>query len=116
MSHPTDAATPPRTGTLQYIARRERWLWAFAIAALVADIVLTAYGLENGAVELNPVAAWVIAEYYIIGMAGLKLAGVAVAVVGRFLVPDDFGALVPLALGVPWALASLLNVVTIASL
>ncbi|MWG33241.1 DUF5658 family protein [Halomarina oriensis] len=116
MSHPTDAATPTQTGTLQFVARHERALWAFAIAALVADIALTTYGLANGAVELNPLAAWVIAEYHVLGMTGLKLGGVAIAVFGRLLIPDEFGALVPLALGVPWALASLINVFTIASL
>jgi hypothetical protein len=116
MSHQTDAAPTAAAGTLQFVARHERALWAFAIVALVADIALTAYGLERGAVEANPVAAWAIAEYSVVGMVGLKLAGVAVALVGRWLVPDDVGALVPLALGVPWALAAALNVVTVSTL
>ena len=116
MSLQTDPPTATQSGTLQFAARHERGLWAFAIAALVADIALTAYGLERGAVELNPVARWVIAEFYIVGMTGLKLVGVGVALVGRRLVPDEFGALVPVALGTPWALAAGLNVLTIASL
>ncbi|MFD1512123.1 DUF5658 family protein [Halomarina rubra] len=116
MSLQTDPPTRTQTGTLQFAARHERALWAFAIAALVADVALTAYGLEQGAVELNPVAAWAIEEFYIVGMTALKLGGVAVALLGRKLIPDEFGALVPLALGVPWALAAGLNVLTIASL
>lgn len=49
------------TGRWRQLPRRDRRAWFWALALFVgADMVLTALGLHLGAVEGNPVAAWLI--------------------------------------------------------
>ncbi|MFD1514103.1 DUF5658 family protein [Halomarina rubra] len=116
MAYENPTRTAQRPGTLRYLARHEHALWAIAIFALIADIGLTAYGLELGAVELNPYVAWVIAEFYLVGMVVMKFGALAVALIGRWLIPNEYGSLVPVALAVPWVFVSVMNVFTIAAL
>lgn len=50
---------------------------AFFLAANVLDIIVTAYGLEHGAYEANPIMARLFARYGVIGMDAAKLALIA---------------------------------------
>jgi hypothetical protein len=89
-------------------------LWLAAAATLVADCLLTVYGVRLGLTEINPVAAAVIADVGVVGaLAVLKTGAVAVAVVGWVVMPPDYRGLVPAGLALPWTVATVLNVVTI---
>jgi hypothetical protein len=90
------------------------WLWVAAVTTLVADGALTVYGLRLGLTEVNPVAAGLIADVGVVpALALLKGAAVAIAVVGWIVIPSDYRGLVPAGLALPWAFASVVNVVAV---
>ncbi|AZH25698.1 DUF5658 family protein [Haloplanus aerogenes] len=90
------------------------WLWAVALASLVADGVLTIYGIRLGLTEVNPVAADLIASVGALSaLALLKGGAVGVAVAGWVVMPDDYRGLVPAGLALPWVVASVMNVVAV---
>lgn len=90
------------------------WLWTAAMATLLLDGALTIYGIRLGLTELNPVAADLIADVGIVpALALLKSGAVGVAVVGWFVMPADYRGLVPAGLALPWAFASVVNVVAV---
>ena len=86
-------------------------LWCLALLVLATDVLLTAYGLQNGYVETNPLAA---AMFRQVGVpatfAVLKGFPLAVAGVGRAVLPPEFRGVVPLCLAVPWTAATAINV------
>jgi hypothetical protein len=89
-------------------------LWAVAVASLVADGVLTVYGVRLGLTEANPVAADLIAHTGALpALALLKGGALTVAVAGWVVMPDDYRGLVPAGLALPWVVASLLNCVAV---
>ena len=89
-------------------------LWIVAMTTLVADGALTVYGIRLGLTEVNPVAADLIADVGIVpALAILKGGAVAVAVVGWVVMPADYRGLVPAGLALPWAFASVVNVVAV---
>ncbi|AXG10654.1 DUF5658 family protein [Haloplanus rubicundus] len=89
-------------------------LWIVAMTALVADGALTVYGIRLGLTEVNPVAAGLIADVGIVpALAILKGGAVAVAVIGWVVMPADYRGLVPAGLALPWAVASVVNVVAV---
>jgi len=89
-------------------------LWAVAIASLVADGVLTVYGIRLGLTEVNPVAADLIAHVGALpALALLKGVALTVAVAGWVVMPENYRGLVPAGLALPWAVASLLNCVAV---
>jgi uncharacterized membrane protein len=89
-------------------------LWLVAVATLVADGALTVYGIRLGLTEVNPVAAGLIADVGVVpALAILKGVAVAVAVVGWVVMPADYRGLVPAGLALPWAFASVVNVVVV---
>jgi hypothetical protein len=90
------------------------WLWVVAVASLVADGVLTVYGLRLGLTEVNPVAADLVASVGVLGaLALLKGGALTVAVGGWTVMPDDYRGLVPAGLALPWVAASVLNCVAV---
>jgi hypothetical protein len=92
------------------LAPHEASLWAIALAGLVLDIVLTAYGLSLGLTELNPVARGLMAAYTPLGaMVLLKSFALVVGVVGWVVVPRVARAVVPACLAVPWWIAVGIN-------
>jgi predicted anti-sigma-YlaC factor YlaD len=92
------------------LAPHEPALWAVALAGLVLDIVLTAYGLSLGLTELNPVARDLMAAYTPLGaMVMLKSVALVVGLVGWVLVPRVARAVVPACLAVPWWIAVGIN-------
>ena len=89
-------------------------LWIVAVVTLLADGALTVYGMRLGLTEVNPVAAGLIADVGVVGaLALLKVGAVAVAVVGWVVMPGDYRGLVPAGLALPWAFASVVNVVAV---
>ncbi len=94
--------------------RHSTTLWYLALAALAADVLLTAYGLERGYVETNPVAA---AMFRQVGVpatfAALKGLPLAVAAVGRAVLPPAYRGVVPFCLAVPWTAGATINVLVI---
>lgn len=89
-------------------------LWAVAVASLVADGVLTAYGIRLGLTEFNPVAADLMAHVGALpALALLKGGALTTAVAGWVVMPENYRGLVPAGLALPWVVASLLNCLAI---
>ena len=105
---------PHELGHLEYLvgdtSATEYALWGLVLAALTLDVVLTAWGLQYGLAEWNPVMREAIhgvgfpvlglAKALVLGLAGLLRAA-----------RPELGALVPLAVGVPWMAVVVVNVV-----
>lgn len=90
-----------------------RGLWTVTLATLLADLVLTVYGVRLGLRELNPVAAALIAEAGpVAALATLKGGALAVGAAGWVALPFDYRGVVPLALAVPWVTATAVNLLT----
>lgn len=90
-------------------------LWLLAIAALLADLCLTYYGIAHvGLTEGNPVAASVLADYGYAGLAAVKAGAFGVAAAGRQILPVTYRWVVPCCLAGPWLLATGSNAVLIA--
>jgi len=106
-----------RQSPLATLADHERALWVLLAVALVADGVLTWYGLERGLTEANPVMAAAMAW---LGVAGgivlVKAGAVLVAALARASVSPATRPVVPLAMAIPWALAALINLVGLLAL
>lgn len=94
--------------------RHSATLWRVAAVALLADVLLTAYGLRNGYVEANPIAA---AMFRQVGVpatfVGLKGFPLAVAAVGRAALPRAYRGVAPLCLALPWTAATVINLVVL---
>jgi len=102
------------TAAVDRVLSHERLLWSLVLATLVLDVLLTAVGRRLGLAEGNPLVADLLARFGIGALAALKV-GIFVLAVGlRRVVPPRYVSFVPLALAVPWSLAVLANVVTIA--
>jgi hypothetical protein len=84
-------------------------LWWLVILTMLGDIALTFYGLSLNLVETNPLAAYVITEYGLAGMFGLKSVALLVAVSGWAILPAVYARFVPLFVALPWAFACLVN-------
>jgi hypothetical protein len=98
------------------LAPHEPTLWAVALAGLLLDIGLTAYGLSLGLTELNPVARDLMAAYSPLGaMVLLKTVALVVGGLGWLVVPRVARAVVPACLAVPWWIAVAINATLIFS-
>lgn len=98
-----------------WFARRERALWTLVIVVFLADLALTLYGFELGFDESNPVAVWLLARFGVVGIVALKVGVLLMALVFRWVIPEKYGVIVPLALVLPWTYAVLVNLVVIAT-
>ncbi|ELZ26462.1 hypothetical protein C474_19979 [Halogeometricum pallidum JCM 14848] len=99
---------------LDALARRERTLWTAVAVTYVLDVALTAYGLSLGFEEANPIArATMLAVGPLPAMIALKTAVVGVAAVFTRYAPPGGRPLIPLAVAMPWAVASVSNSVLI---
>jgi uncharacterized membrane protein len=96
------------------VARRRRLveaaLWGLVLVALVLDAHTTTIGLERGFVESNPAMRAVFAVFGVSAIWQLKTLVAVVAVGCVVLLPREDRLLVPVALGLPWAFATLSNV------
>lgn len=86
---------------LRAILSAERTLWLVAVAAMGLDLYITAQALQLGFRELNPVARQALEAAGVFGLCGLKAGSLLVALSLRPLVPDQYGGVVPLSLGLP---------------
>lgn len=103
-------STPTSTHQLlRSLLAAEREFWLVAIGAMVADVHLTAQGLQLGLQEMNPVARQAIEEAGLFGLYGLKTGALFVALSLRPLVPDRYGVIVPIALAIPSVIAVGIN-------
>lgn len=102
---------------LEYLAggasATEYLLWLVVLVALTLDVVLTAWGLQYGLAEWNPVMRELIdgVGFPVLGLAKAVVLGVAGLL--RAARPD-LGALIPLAVGVPWMAVVVVNLVMLA--
>ncbi|MFB6166107.1 MAG: DUF5658 family protein [Haloarculaceae archaeon] len=94
--------------------RHERLLWAIALATLLADVALTAYGLRVGLTEGNPIVRVALLHSGFAAMAGLKLLSLAVGLAAWALLPRRHRAVVPLGLALPWGGAVVSNAALLA--
>jgi hypothetical protein len=115
-ARPTKRAETAILGGFARLAPHEPSLWALALAGLLLDIGLTAYGLSLGLTELNPVARDLMAAYSPLGaMVLLKSVALVVGGLGWLVVPRVARAVVPACLAVPWWIAVVINATLILS-
>lgn len=91
------------------VSRTERLLWGVAIVAMVADVVLTVYGIGIGLREFNPIARYAHTSLGVLGILSLKGFALGIAAVGRWVIPDQYGNFVPIMLAIPWLAGAGLN-------
>lgn len=92
----------------------ERQLWVVAVLVAAMDVVLTAWGLQAGLAEGNPVVAALLAEVGIVALAGLKGALLGLAAACRWARPA-WGPWLPLGLALPWLAAVAINLSLLAA-
>jgi hypothetical protein len=102
-------------GVWASLSRHEGVLWAVVVASMVADLLLTYHGVENGLRESNPVANAALERFGHAALVALKLFAIGVGLACRPLLPREYVAVVPLGLAIPWVVASLINVVVIST-
>lgn len=95
------------------INAKERELWILVVGMLLVDFGLTVYGFQLGLVERNPIALALLSTFGVPGLLALKGGALAIAAILRPLLPDEYGALVPLALTISWSYAIIVNTVLI---
>ena len=95
------------------LSRREGTLWLVVVASMVVDLLLTYYGIERGLAEANPVARAGLDRFGYAALGAIKLVAVGVGLACRPFLPRNYTAVVPLALAIPWIVASLINAVMI---
>jgi len=88
---------------------RERELWFVVTAAMLVDVTLTVHGLTLGLRELNPVAKAAIDSLGVLGLYALKSVALCAGLCCRVAIPDRYGPIVPLGLGLPSAVAVFIN-------
>lgn len=103
----------PASGLWSALSRHEGALWGIVAASLVADLLLTYYGVENGLTESNPVARVGFERFGYAALGALKLFALGVGVACRPLLPRAYTAVVPIGLAIPWVAAALINAVVI---
>ncbi|MFB6069158.1 MAG: DUF5658 family protein [Halobacterium sp.] len=92
----------------------EAFLWTVVGATVLLDVGLTAYGLDLGLTEGNPIAAAFVERFgVVVALGGLKAVALGVALAGWALVSRPFRGLVPLGLALPWTAVTFVNAVTI---
>lgn len=99
--------------------RADAALWAALVAATVADVGLTAYGVSRGLAEGNPVVhavAGAAGVGPVAGVAALKVGALAAGVVCWVGLPPRRATVVPFGLAVPTVAAVCNNLVLVALL
>ncbi|MFB6151003.1 MAG: DUF5658 family protein [Haloarculaceae archaeon] len=89
-------------------------LWAVAIAALVLDVVTTAYGLSIGLVEQNPLMRYALDTFGLLALGVVKGLALTVALAVYHAFPE-YALIVPIGLALPWGIAVVVNVSVIMS-
>lgn len=97
------------TGVWEALGEHEAALWGLVLASMLADTVLTYYGIERGLTEGNPIARYGLEQFGYAALGALKLFAIGVGLLGRSVLPASHTAVVPLGLAIPWTIASLIN-------
>lgn len=105
--------TVREAGFWSVLARHRAVLWAIVVVAMIADTLLTYYGLERGLTETNPVARLGLQRFGYASLGLLKGFALGVGLCCRPLLPRRYSTVVPLGLAIPWIAASVINLVTI---
>ncbi|WP_233274714.1 DUF5658 family protein [Haladaptatus cibarius] len=87
----------------------ERLLWFVVLLALVGDLLTTYVGLRAGMTESNPIARSALSQFGFAALLGLKAFSLAVGFACRPLVPQEYVALIPAGLALPWTIAVFIN-------
>ena len=112
---PSAGAT--ETDLVRTLAVRERTLWIVVAVGLVADTLLTYYGLRAGMYELNPVIRASIGMLGLLaGILAVKLIAVLTGLCLRRRVRSSFAPIVPAVLAIPWLVGAAINAVGLAGL
>ncbi|WP_135667406.1 DUF5658 family protein [Halorhabdus rudnickae] len=90
-------------------------LWTAVLAASALDILTTTLGLGRGLSEGNALTRWLLETVGVPGLAGLKVAALAVLAVTWYLVDEQQGQAALAGFGGVTAVVVALNVVTIAT-
>lgn len=110
-------ASPARAGVDRLVGvaqTHERILWALVGGAILLDVWSTIYGVRLGLVEQNALARRLLETVGSLGLVGLKLAAVGLALGLRRVMPAGYEGVIPVALALPWWLSGCVNVVYIA--
>jgi hypothetical protein len=113
---PDASPTRPGGGRLRRLlgeaSTAELLLWAAVLAALVADVYSTYWGLKLGLAEWNPVMRWAVEA---LGFPSLAASKVIVVGLGGAVRSAEvvWAPAVPLGIGLPWTVAALLNLLVI---
>ena len=104
-----------RSRTAAVLSRFERSLWGIVVVSMLLDVVLTAYGLQFGLAEANPVANHLIQQVgFVPAFVLLKGLALAVALLGWVALPENTRVIVPVGLAAPWCFAVAVNLVAVA--
>ncbi len=99
---------------LTRLGHAEARLWLLTAVGLVADTVLTVYGMHLGLPEANPLVVGLAASLGpLLGLSVLKCLSLGTALCCARLLSARHRPLVPLALGTTWVAAALVNTVSI---
>lgn len=94
------------------LGERETFVWTLAVLAALGDVVTTAYGLQIGLTEGNPIMHAMIAQSGILGLVGSKLLVIGLAfAIGTLVFDDNRRVVVPLGLAIPWLVVTATNAV-----
>jgi hypothetical protein len=109
------AATPPDDSgwITQVLGPHQYKLWFIVVCAMIADVLLTVYGLELGLAELNPVAVRAISAFGYAGLGVLKCLALGIGVVCWLLTPHQYAPIIPLGLATPSIIAVCINTVLV---
>ena len=113
----TERGADRPTGPIRLLLQEyERALWAVVGVSMLADFALTAYGLENGLVEANPVPSMALQAFGLFGLVFLKGVVLAFGVAAWSVLPRRYSFVIPLGLSIPTVAAVLINVVMLATM
>ncbi len=105
--------TVPESRLWATLVRHETVLWVFVIVVMIADTLLTYYGLERGLVETNPVARLGLEQFGYASLGLFKILALGIGLACRPLLPQQYTPVVPLGLAIPWTVASFINLLVI---
>ncbi|MDG5778491.1 DUF5658 family protein [Haloarculaceae archaeon H-GB2-1] len=109
-SEAASTSEPRPSRFLVFLADAEHVLWLVVLVSLTLDVYLTFQGLKYGLSEWNPVMKYAmeVAGFPVLGLSKVLILGTAGLL--RAARPE-LGALIPLAVGVPWVATVFVNLV-----
>lgn len=105
----SNSRVEPIVSAFRSTDRLDVQLWLFVLGVMVADVLLTVYGLATGLVEKNPVALFGIETVGYAVLAYLKVPALLLGLAGWVLLSETARRLNLMGLAIPWASASLVN-------